>query len=116
MCSSNRACRWWSSRNTAPKRSAIAHCIGRADRGFRCLVCNERRRCRFHRGLQVYYQHRVYRHQTTLLSGAIFQATKLPLHTWMLALHLLTATKTNMATPELMRHLGVNYKAAWRIK
>jgi transposase-like protein len=84
--------------------------------GFRCPACNERRRSRFRRGAQVYYQCRACRHQTTLLSGTIFQATKLPLRTWMLAIHLLTSTKTNMAALELMRHLGVNYKAAWRIK
>ena len=34
----------------------------------------------------------------------------------MLALHLLTGTKTNLAALELKRHLGVNYKTAWRIK
>ena len=84
--------------------------------GFRCPRCNERRRSRFRRGGQVYYQCRGCRHQSTLLSGTVFAATKLPLRTWMLALHLLTATKTNMAALELMRHLGVNYKAAWRIK
>lgn len=84
--------------------------------GFRCLACNERRRSRFRRGAQIYYQCRACRHQTTLLSGTLFQGTKLPLRTWMLAIHLLTSTKTNMAALELMRHLGVNYKAAWRIK
>ena len=41
---------------------------------------------------------------------------KLPPRTWALALHLLTATKTNLAALELMRHLGVNYKIAWRVK
>ncbi len=84
--------------------------------GFRCPACNERRRSRFRRGAQVYYQCRTCRHQTTLLSGTIFQATKLPLRTWMLAIHLLTSTKTSLAALELMRHLGVNDKAAWRIK
>lgn len=34
----------------------------------------------------------------------------------MLAIHLLTLTKTNMVAQELMRHLRVNYKAAWRIR
>jgi hypothetical protein len=74
--------------------------------GFRCPACNERRRCRFRRSPQIYYQCRACRHQTTLVSGTIFQATKLPLRTWMLAIHLLTSTKTNMAALELMRHLG----------
>jgi transposase-like protein len=84
--------------------------------GFRCPACGDRRRSRFLRSRQVYYQCRSCRHQTTLLSGTIFEATKLPLRTWLLAIHLLTATKTNMAALELKRHLGVDYKAAWRIK
>ena len=84
--------------------------------GFRCPACGDRRRSRFRRGQLVYYQCCVCRHQTTLLSGTIFEATKLPLRTWLLAIHLLTATKTNMAALELKRHLGVDYKAAWRIK
>lgn len=31
-------------------------------------------------------------------------------------LHLLTSTKTNMDALELMRHMRVNYKSAWRVK
>ncbi len=31
-------------------------------------------------------------------------------------LHLLTSTKTNMTPLALMRHLGINYKSAWRMK
>ncbi len=46
----------------------------------------------------------------------MFAGPKLPLRTWMLALHLLTSTKTNMAALELMRHLWVNYKTAWRME
>lgn len=42
--------------------------------------------------------------------------TKLPLRTWLLALHLLTSTKTNLAALELSCHLGVGYKTAWRLK
>jgi len=84
--------------------------------GFRCPACGDRRRSRFRRGQQVYYHCCVCRHETILLSGTIFGATKLSLRTWLLAIHLLTATKTNKAAPELKRHLGVDYKAAWRIK
>ncbi len=84
--------------------------------GFRCPCCGERRRSRFRRGAQVYYQCRGCRHQTTFTSGTLFAGSKLPLRTWMLALHLLGSTKTNLAALELMRHLGVNYKTAWRIK
>lgn len=64
----------------------------------------------------MYYQCRACRHQATLLSGTLFEATKLPLTTWFLAIHLLTSTKTNMAALELKRHLGVTYRTAWRLK
>lgn len=84
--------------------------------GFRCPACGARARSRFRRDDTIYYQCRACRHQTTLRAGTLFQSSKLPLRTWMLAIHLLTATKTNLAALELKRHLGVNYKAAWRLK
>lgn len=85
-------------------------------KGFRCPKCEKRPRSRFHRNGRVYFQCRACRHQTTLVSGTIFEGTKLPLTTWFLAIYLLTSTKTNMSALELMRHLGVRYRAAWRIK
>lgn len=84
--------------------------------GFRCACCQHRSRSRFRREGRVYYQCRACRHQTTLVSGTMFENTKLPLTAWFLAMHLLTATKTNLSALELKRHLGVNYKAAWRLK
>ncbi|WIX08340.1 IS1595 family transposase [Xanthomonas oryzae] len=84
--------------------------------GFRCPCCAGRARSRFKRGGAIYSQCSACRHQTSLIAGTMFQGTKLPLRTWMLALHLLTSTKTNMAALELMRHLGVNDKTAWRMK
>jgi len=85
-------------------------------RGFRCPACDSRGHSRFQRDGQRYYQCRACRHQTTLISGTLFEASKLPLATWFLALHLLTSTKTNLAALELKRHLGVCYRTAWRIK
>ena len=35
---------------------------------------------------------------------------------WLLAMHLLTQSKNNVAALELMRHLGVCYKTAWLVK
>ena len=84
--------------------------------GFRCPACNTADHSRFQRGNQEYFQCTACRHQATLLSGTLFGSTKLSLHKWFLALHLLTSTKTNMAALELMRHLGVCYSSAWRIK
>jgi hypothetical protein len=51
-----------------------------------------------------------------LISGTLFQASKLPLRLWFLAMHLLSAAKTNLSALELMRHLGVCYRSAWRMK
>ena len=84
--------------------------------GFRCPMCARRSHSKFQRDGQIYYQCTVCRHQTTLLSGTLFEATKLPLRTWFLGIHLLTSTKTNMAALELKRHLGVCYRTAWRMK
>jgi len=84
--------------------------------GFRCPACGGKHRSRFRRGGQLYFQCRACHHQTTLLAGTLLASTKLPLRTWMQALYLLSSTKTNLAALELMRHLGVNYKTAWRIK
>ncbi|PPU98537.1 transposase, partial [Xanthomonas hyacinthi] len=84
--------------------------------GFRCHSCAGRARSRFKRSAAIYDQCSACRHQTSLIAGTMFAGTKLPLRSWMLALHLLTSTKTKMAALELMRHLGVNYKTAWRMK
>jgi hypothetical protein len=50
------------------------------------------------------------------MCGTIFEATKLPLTTWFLAMHLLTQAKNNVSALELTRHLGVRYKTAWLLK
>jgi ribosomal protein L37AE/L43A len=58
-------------------------------KGYRCPACAGRLSSRFRREGQLYYQCRACRHQTTLLSGTVFEATKLPLTTWFFATHLL---------------------------
>jgi len=40
----------------------------------------------------------------------------LPLATWLMAIDLITQSKTNMAALELRRHLGVSYRTAWLLK
>lgn len=56
------------------------------------------------------------RHQCSLRAGTVFENTKLPLTTWLLAPYLLSQSKTNLSALELMRHLGVCYRTAWRLK
>jgi hypothetical protein len=50
------------------------------------------------------------------MCGTIFEATKLPLTTWFLAMHLMTQAKNNVSALELKRHLGVRYRTAWLLK
>lgn len=54
--------------------------------------------------------------QTTLESGALFEHSRLPLRSWLLALQVLTSTKTHLVALELRQHLGVNWKTAWRLR
>lgn len=54
--------------------------------------------------------------QTSVRAGTVFQASKLPLHTWFLAMYLLAQSKNDIAALELMRQLGVNYDTAWLLK
>lgn len=84
--------------------------------GFVCPRCAGSRHARFvHRGKPM-WQCSACRHQCSLRAGTIFDNTKLPLTTWFLALYLLTQSKTNLSALELMRHLGVCYRTAWRLK
>jgi hypothetical protein len=84
--------------------------------GFRGPVCGGERHSVFERGGRKYWQCGHCRGQTTLTAGTIFQATKLPLTVWFLAMHLLTQAKNNVSALELMRHLGVCYRTAWLVK
>ena len=84
--------------------------------GFACLACGSQASSSFRREGRLCWQHSVCRHQCGVISGTIFEATKLPLTRWLLAMHLLTQSKNNVAALELMRHLGVCYKTAWLVK
>jgi len=55
-------------------------------------------------------------HQCSLICGTIFEATKLDLTHWFLAMHLLTQAKNRVSALELKRHLEVCYKAALLLK
>lgn len=98
------------------EQCAVALEASRWPDGWRCPHCGDQRHSLFHRGGRKYWQCHRCREQTSLISGTIFQATKLPLTRWFLAMHLLTQSKNNVSALELMRHLGVCYKTAWLMK
>jgi ribosomal protein L37AE/L43A len=84
-------------------------------KGFAC-VCGSSLNSSFKRAGRRYWQCSACRSQCSLISGTIFESTKLPLTHWFLAMHLLTQAKNNVSALELKRHLGVCYKTAWLLK
>ena len=53
------------------------------------------------------------REQFTVTVGSVFERSHVPLHKWVLATHLLTASKKGMSSLQLSRMLSVTYKTAW---
>jgi transposase-like protein len=53
------------------------------------------------------------REQFTATVGTIFERSKVPLHTWLYAVSLLTASKKGFSAHQLHRMIGVQYKTAW---
>lgn len=84
--------------------------------GFVCPDCGCAQHCCFVREGRQYWQCNACRTQFSVTCGTVFQATKLPLSRWFLAMHLMTQAKNNVSALELKRHLGVRYKAAWLMK
>ena len=55
-------------------------------------------------------------HRTTLTSGTVMHGTKLPLHYWFIAIHLLTSTKKSFSACEIQRQLGhKRYQPIWEL-
>jgi transposase-like protein len=53
------------------------------------------------------------RTQFTVTVGTVFERSKVPLHKWVLATHLICSSKKGMSAHQLHRTLGVTYKTAW---
>jgi transposase-like protein len=53
------------------------------------------------------------RKQFTVTVGTIFEDSHIPLHKWLMAIHLLCSSKKGMSAHQLHRMLGVTYKSAW---
>src|SRR5438132_6320421 len=56
---------------------------------------------------------RACRKQFTVTVGTIFEHSHVPISKWLLAIHLLSASKKSMSAHQLHRLLGVTYRAAW---
>lgn len=53
------------------------------------------------------------RKQFSVTVGTVFEDSKVPLHKWMLATHLLCSSKKGISSHQLHRILNVSYKTAW---
>jgi len=54
------------------------------------------------------------REQFTVTVGTIFEDSKIPLHKWLLAVHLMCSSKKGIGAHQLMRNLGIgSYRTAW---
>ncbi len=53
------------------------------------------------------------RDKFTVRTGSIMERSHVPLHKWLLATHLMAASKKGMSAKQIERMLGVTYKTAW---
>ena len=53
------------------------------------------------------------RRQFTVTVGTVLERSKVPLHKWLLATHLMCSTVEGMCAHRLHRAVGVTYKTAW---
>jgi transposase-like protein len=59
------------------------------------------------------YQCNECREQFSVTVGTVFERSKIGLHKWVLASHLMAASKKGMSSKQFGRMLGVSYKTAW---
>ena len=59
------------------------------------------------------YQCNDCRDQYSVTVGTVFERSKIGLHKWVLAAHLMAASKKGISSKQMQRMLGVTYKSAW---
>jgi transposase-like protein len=53
------------------------------------------------------------RDKFTARTGTVMERSHIPLHKWLLATHLMAASKKGMSAKQMERMLGITYKSAW---
>lgn len=53
------------------------------------------------------------RKQFSVTVGTVFEKSKIPLNKWLMAVHLMCASKKAISSHQIHRMLGVTYKSAW---
>lgn len=53
------------------------------------------------------------RDKFTARTGTVMERSHIPVHKWLLAIHLLNSSKKGMSAHQMHRMLGITYKSAW---
>jgi transposase-like protein len=59
------------------------------------------------------YQCNECREQFTVTVGSVMERSKIPLNKWLMAMHLMGASKKSMSAHQIHRMLGITYQSAW---
>ena len=98
------------------EKCEAALCQSRWPHGFVCPACGGVEHSEFRRSRRLYFQCSACRYQCSLISGTIFESSKLALPKWFVAMHLITQSKNGVSALELKRHVGVSWPTAWLMK
>jgi hypothetical protein len=83
--------------------------------GFRCPNCGGAAHGVLRGSARKPFQCNACHHQTSLIAGTLFEATKLGLTVWFPAIYLIGEAKSGLSAPALKRDLGVGDPTAWLI-
>lgn len=78
-----------------------------------CGVENEATRMEGSKHRKGLWNCRACREQFSVTVGGVMERSHIPLHKWVLAFALMTASKKGMSAHQLHRMLGIGYKSAW---
>jgi transposase-like protein len=104
-----------SAKQFTDETAAIAHLeASRWPDGVNCPHCGSINIRRMEGKTQAgYFQCNDCRDKFTCRTGTVMERSHIPVHKWLLAIHLLTASKKGMSAHQLHRMLGITYKSAW---
>lgn len=82
--------------------------------GVNCPLCGSTNVRRMAGKTQAgYFQCNGCRDKFTCRTGTVMERSKIPVHKWLLAIHLMSASKKGMSAHQLHRMLGITYKSTW---
>lgn len=91
-----------------PNGAACPHCGGADPYKLNVKASGKNKVAR-----QGLYKCRACRKQFTATTGTIFEASHIAISKWLLAIHLICASKKGLSAHQLHRMVGVTYRAAW---